>query len=136
MAFMPWFDVGSFHNGSFIKSSVIPCHSLKEETHISAPPAGLFMTLSIKRRQNASNASGAASIARCCIRISALPSNFSALHHGLNYFHIRNGIFQWRRNIRVIQYRSGKQVPLNRVLVTYGKADFLGLILGLALYEE
>ena len=57
---------------------------------------------------------------------------FSALHHGLNYFHIRNGIFQRRRNIRVIQYRLGKQVPLNRVLVTYGEADFLGLIQDLA----
>ena len=58
--------------------------------------------------------------------------NFGALHHGLNYFHVRNGIFQRRRNIRVIQNRLGKQVPLYRVLVTYGKADFLGLILGLA----
>ena len=57
---------------------------------------------------------------------------FSALHNGLNYFHIRNGIFQRRRNIRVIQNRPGKQVALQRVLVAYGKADFLGLIPGLA----
>jgi len=56
----------------------------------------------------------------------------SAFDQSVDDFHVRNGIFQWSRNIGVIQNRSGKQVPLNRVLITDGKADFLGLILSLA----